>query len=232
MRSPKAFVSRWTLLNTSLREVLERLGATDALSLPNLEDGACDDFVKEGAPEEARGDFELLIVSARESLKVRVAQLAARLAEKLATDYTDWKRWREAERRDPVGEQRQCDDDGDVVMGRLPRIYGSRLRLAASPAPQAQEEAETSDRHRWASELGKLISTTPTPAATLLARTAEALDRLGAGGAWTSCVPVSAVFDVFFTGSERLGTSRCRPRLSMFWTTWTCGWQREHLDRR
>ena len=66
-------------------------------------------------------------------------------------------------------------------MWRPPRKYGSRLRLAASPAPQAREEAETSERRRWASELGKLVSTTPTPAATLLPRTPEALDRLGAG---------------------------------------------------
>ena len=74
-------------------------------------------MVKEGAPEEARGDFELLMVAARESVKVRVAQLAARPAEKLAVDYIDQKRLREAERRDPVGEQRQWEDDGDVVMG-------------------------------------------------------------------------------------------------------------------
>ena len=71
-----AFVSRWTLLNKGLREVLERLGATDALSLAYLKDGAYDDFVREG------GDFELLMVAARESVKVRVAPLAARLPEK------------------------------------------------------------------------------------------------------------------------------------------------------
>ena len=109
-------------------------------------------------------------MAARESVKVRVAQLAARPAEKLAMDYIDRMRRREAERRDPVGEQRYWDDDGDVVMGRPPRKYGSRLRLTASLAPQAREEAETSERRRWASELGKLISTTPTPAATLLPR--------------------------------------------------------------
>ena len=39
-----AFILRWTLLNKILREVLERLGAAF------LEDGAYDDFVKEGAP--------------------------------------------------------------------------------------------------------------------------------------------------------------------------------------
>ena len=61
---------------------------------------------------------------------------------------------------DPVGEQRQWDDDGDVVMGRLLRKYVSRLRLAASLEPQAREEAETTERRRWASDLGKLISTT------------------------------------------------------------------------
>ena len=61
-------------MNKSFREVLERLGATDALSLAYLEDGAYDDFVMEGAHEEARKDFELLMVAARESVKVRVAQ--------------------------------------------------------------------------------------------------------------------------------------------------------------
>ena len=141
-------------MNKCLREVLERLGASDALSWAYLKDEAYDDFVKEGAPDEVRGDFELLMVAARESVKVRVAQLAAKPAEKLAMDYIDLKRRREAERHDPVGEQRQWDDDGDVL-ARLARKYGSRLRLAASPAPQAREEAETSERRRWASELGK-----------------------------------------------------------------------------
>ena len=80
-----AFVSRWTLLKKSLREVLERLGATDALALASLEDGAYDDFVKEGAPEEARGDFELLMREPHVKVRVK-AQLAARPAEKLAMD--------------------------------------------------------------------------------------------------------------------------------------------------
>ena len=161
-------------MSKSLREVLERLGATDALSLAYLDFGPT-------TISEARGDFELLKVAARQPVKVRVAQLAARPAEKLAMDYIYRKRRREAERRDPVGEQCQRDDDGDVVMGRQPRKDGSRLRLAASLASQAREEAETSERRRWASKLGKLISTTPTPAATLLARTTEALDRLETG---------------------------------------------------
>ena len=90
------FVSCWGLLNKSLREVLERL----ALSLAYLEDGAHEEFMKEGAPEEARGDFELLNMAERESVKVRVDQLATRPAEKLAMDYIDRKRRREAERRD------------------------------------------------------------------------------------------------------------------------------------
>ena len=94
------FVSCWGLLNKSLREVLERLGATDALSLAYLEDGAHEEFMKEGAPEEARGDFELLNMAERESVKVRVDQLATRPAEKLAMDYIDRKRRRGAERRD------------------------------------------------------------------------------------------------------------------------------------
>ena len=57
------------------------------------------------------------------------------------------------------------------MVGCFPRKCGSLLRLAATVAPHAREEAETSERRRWASDLGKPISTTPTPAASLLART-------------------------------------------------------------
>ena len=46
-------------------------------------------------------------------------------------DYIDRKRRVSAERRDPVGEQHQWDDGGDVVMAAAPKKYGSRLRLAA-----------------------------------------------------------------------------------------------------
>ena len=48
----------------------------------------------------ARGDFELLNMAERESVKVRVDQLATWPAEKLAMDYIDRMRRREAERRD------------------------------------------------------------------------------------------------------------------------------------
>ena len=100
----------------------------DALSLAYLEDAVHDDFVKEGAPKEARSDFELLMLAARESVKVRVAQLAA-----LAMDCIDRKRRCEAERRDSIGEHRQWNDDGDVGSVSSARGPGGGRDIGTAP---------------------------------------------------------------------------------------------------